>query len=121
MVSFNFTGLLEIPCSSSAEWKGSNTCDKLTNGTKDGWYKVRDYSTRWCELFETCFLSQKLRSRCLEEFKFFSRIKPKFTMEIISYLPAKRIQVNYRCSYPYLFAVNIIQCESGANRNGMLT
>ena len=85
----------------------------------------------WCASFLTCFHSQKLKTRCLNDFyfykhHFYKRLflqRPRqqaFTFEIGTYLSATRIQVNY-CPYRYhhcRFIVNIIHCDLAGTYNG---
>ena len=112
------------PCLKTAMWTSdSNTCSHLANGTNNIWYKVgRGYfsSLKWCESFLNCYGSNYLRSRCRHDFGIYYSHRPTFTIEILSYLLHTRIQVNYQCmrSYPEVFAVNVIRCNSQANGNG---
>ena len=114
---------LEPPCLRTAVWKqGSNTCNHLNNSTNNIWYEVgRGYysSIRWCDAFRDCFGFTDVRKRCRLDFDFYFRAPPKFTTEILSYLPYARIQVSYVCSKRYTFAVNVIRCNSGSKLNGM--
>ena len=111
------------PCLNTALWKqSSNTCNYLKNGTNNTWYTVGlgyHSSLRWCDAFRNCYGSNDLRNRCRRDFDFYFRFPPTFTVEILSYLPHTRIQVNYVCSGRYIFAVNVIRCNSESKLNGM--
>ena len=106
------------------QWIGSFKCDKLVNGTESSWYKF--YSTRdWCESFETCLQSMKLKEKCLTDFRFYNShfwywpYYPAFTFDVSNYLPNTRIQVYYQRGYGNsYFVVNIIRCESTGKYNG---
>lgn len=116
-------GYLVPPCLNTALWKqSSNTCNYLKNGTNNIWYTVglRYHSSlRWCDAFRNCYGSNDLRNLCRRDFDFYFRFPPTFTVEILSYLPHTRIQVNYVCSGRYIFAFNVIRCNSESKLNGM--
>ncbi|RMX43965.1 hypothetical protein pdam_00024314, partial [Pocillopora damicornis] len=123
--SLNIPELKKVPpCLNTALWKqSSNTCNYLKNGTNNIWYTVGlgyHSSLRWCDAFRNCYGSNDLRNRCRRDFDFYFRFPPTFTVEILSYLPHARIQVNYVCSGRYIFAVNVIRCNSESKRNDSL-